>query len=183
MRCKYATFLCGSFQKSIPPTFDKIKQFYRMLGIILKGEKDEMNILSNFADSLTELFQNRDISEISKNTNISIPVIYRYLRKESLPTLHNAIELAKYFECSLDYLFGLTDKKYSLNKSAPSFDIAFQNILKETECTRYQLNKHTKIANQSLDDWYKGKRKPSIPKLIKMSEYFGCSLDKLVGRE
>ena len=142
-----------------------------------------MDIMSNFAESIKELIGETKISEISAKVNISIPVIYKYLRKESMPKLHNAVSLAKYFECTLDYLFGLSDKRERLNGKELLYDTAFRNVLSEAKCTRYILQKQTQIPSQSIDDWYHGKREPSIPHLIKVASYLGCTLDKLAGLE
>lgn len=139
-------------------------------------------ITYNFAESLQELAADVNIGELAASVNISVPVIYRYLRRESVPSLCNAIAIATHFGCSLDFLFGLTDKRQSLGKNAPPFCEAFRGILKERNCTRYRLQKDTAIPSQSIDDWYAGKRVPAVPNLIKAAEYLGCTLDELTGR-
>ena len=85
---------------------------------------------------------------------------------------------------AIDYLLGLApylvDDKLNYT---PPFKIAFAQILKERGLTIYQLNKHTKIANARIDDWYHGKRVPTLESVIKLAKYFDCTIDKLLCRE
>lgn len=34
-----------------------------------------------------------------------------------------------------------------------------------------------------ISDWERGKREPSVEDLIKLADFFGCSVDYLIGRE
>lgn len=145
-----------------------------------------MDMINDFADNITELmFDNKmDVKSFSNKLDIGLSECYRVLRKENLPTFRTIIKIADYFECSIDFLLGLSPhlSDYKLNYTPP-FNIAFAQILNEYGITRYQLNKHTKIANSRIDDWYHGRRLPSLENIIKLSQYFDCSLDTLLARE
>lgn len=54
-------------------------------------------------------------------------------------------------------------------------------IMKERELTAYRVSKDTGISQASLADWRKGRSKPKIDKLQKLSEYFGVSISYLTG--
>ena len=54
-------------------------------------------------------------------------------------------------------------------------------IMKEKELTAYRVSKDTGISQASLADWRKGRSKPKIDKLQKLSEYFGVSISYLTG--
>lgn len=54
-------------------------------------------------------------------------------------------------------------------------------IMKEKELTAYRVSKDTGISQASLADWRKGRSKPKIDKLQKLSEYFGVSIQYLTG--
>ena len=141
--------------------------------------------LSIFAERINELmFDNKTTPEaLSKVLGVDLSLIYKYLRKEYIPSSPNAIRLANYFNCSLDYLVGLSeDTSMSFNKEDKPFSIRFQELLKEHNCTRYRVKKDTKLAKQSVDDWYNGVRMPTIDNLLVLAEYFSCSIDYIIGR-
>lgn len=61
-----------------------------------------------------------------------------------------------------------------------AYDRIFE-IMKEKELTAYRVSKDTGISQASLADWRKGRSKPKIDKLQKLSEYFGISIQYLTG--
>ncbi len=61
-----------------------------------------------------------------------------------------------------------------------AYDRIFE-IMKEKELTAYRVSKDTGISQASLADWRKGRSKPKIDKLQKLSEYFGVSISYLTG--
>lgn len=61
-----------------------------------------------------------------------------------------------------------------------AYDRIFE-IMKEKELTAYRVSKDTGISQASLADWRKGRSKPKIDKLQKLSEYFGVSVQYLTG--
>lgn len=122
-------------------------------------------------------------SELSVELNIHYSIIQKYLRGVILPSLSNTIAIADYFDCSVDYLFGLAAECGQSFKKAISFSIALRKILEKNNCTRYRFQKDTGISRQLVDDWYNGKRIPSIDSVIKVAKYFDCTVDYLLGRE
>lgn len=145
-----------------------------------------MDILSNFSETLSELIlmHNLNSTKLSKQLNIDRSTLTKYLAKRSFPKLTYAITIADYFGCSLDYLFGLTNE---YNKKTylpcPPFYQVFQETLKSHNCTQYRLYTDLNFNDKSVIAWYKGKSIPAMDNLIKISEYFECSLDELVGRK
>lgn len=145
-----------------------------------------MNIINPFIENLNELMFDNNISirSLCEKLNLNLSQLYRYLRKESIPYTTTIVKIADYFCCSIDYLLGLAphliDDKLNYT---PPFSVAFAQIIKEHQTTRYQINKQLKIANSELDYWYHGARIPSIESVIKLAKYFDCTIDKLLGRE
>ena len=109
----------------------------------------------------------------------------QYKNEEYLPSLEIAVQIANFFKCTLDYLFGLeNDYKEYYNQK---FDISFfylryKNLLNKNNETHYSLSKKIEINNSSLAYWKKGAT-PRMESLIKLADYFGVSIDYLVGRE
>ena len=59
----------------------------------------------------------------------------------------------------------------------------FAELLKKKGVTPYQVHKATGVAQSSLSDWKNGKSKPKYEKMQKIADYFGVSVDYLLGNE
>ena len=59
----------------------------------------------------------------------------------------------------------------------------FAKLLKEKVVTPYQVSKATGVAQSSLSDWKNGRSKPKYEKMLAISDYFGVSVDYLLGNE
>lgn len=57
----------------------------------------------------------------------------------------------------------------------------FDKLLKDFGVTRYQVSKATGVPQSSLSDWSKGKSKPKYENMKKLADYFGVSVDYLLG--
>lgn len=58
----------------------------------------------------------------------------------------------------------------------------FVKLLQEHGMSVYQFSKATGIAQSTLSDWKRGKSRPRNDKLKKIADYFGVSVDYLLGR-
>lgn len=59
----------------------------------------------------------------------------------------------------------------------------FAKLLKEKDVTPYQVSKATGVAQSSLSDWKNGRSKPKYEKMLAIADYFGVSVDYLLGNE
>ena len=59
----------------------------------------------------------------------------------------------------------------------------FAKLLKEKGGTPDQVSKATGVAQSSLSDWKNGRSKPKYEKMLAISDYFGVSVDYLLGNE
>ncbi|MEG1805784.1 MAG: helix-turn-helix transcriptional regulator, partial [Clostridia bacterium] len=142
--------------------------------------------LSNFGERFNELIFDKRITPdiLAQAIGVDLSLIYKYLRKEFIPSTPTAIDIANYFNCSLDFLFGLSEESPNVfNTKLEPFSARFQQMLLAKNCTRYRLKKETQLAKQSVDDWFHGKRVPTIDNLIILAQFFDCSIDYLIGRE
>ena len=149
-----------------------------------------MDILSNFSENLSELISDEKLTPktLSAVVKIDLSLIYKYLRKESLPSLGNLTVIADYFECSADYLLGLSPVNNKTAVSVTDFATRFRQMLAERNLTRYKFCRDSRakkfcFARQSVDDWFNGKRVPTVDNAINLAAYFGCTIDYLLGRE
>lgn len=150
-----------------------------------------MDILSKFGENLSDLLLDAKYTakSFSEATGIDRSVVYKYLRGVVLPTLPNLLLIADRFGCSLDYLLGVTAENPPVRfQKAVPFDERFRALLTEKFQTRYRFllyarEKNAHIAKQSLDDWYHGKRFPSVDNFVMLAGLFNCPLDYFAGRE
>ncbi|MBQ7978085.1 MAG: helix-turn-helix transcriptional regulator [Clostridia bacterium] len=140
----------------------------------------------NFTESLQELMllNNVDAKTLHQQTKIDLSTIYDYF-KGTFPKIHNAILLANYFNCSLNYLFGLdfepNSTSFSQEYNSNLFFERYTKLLKEQKISNHKLCKDTGVNESSYWLWSKGGL-PKLEGMIKIAQYLNCSLDYLVGR-
>lgn len=131
------------------------------------------------------LFESKmSAEELSKLINIEQSTIYKWWTNNSIPNLDNLIKLANVFECSIDYLIGKSNEIYKV-KSKPllDFNIQLKLLIEKHNTTMYNICKTKNISKSVFRNWLSGKSQPLIDSIIKLSDYFDCSIDYLVGRE
>ena len=129
-----------------------------------------MDVALNFGENISALIFDRgmNVERFSKEVNIDSSVIYKYQRRQSLPSL--------------------TDYPNGGFKPAKNFSERLNQLLEEKGIKRYGLRKKAKekgysFAKQSLDDWVHGTRIPSVINAVALAECLDVSLDYLLGRE
>ena len=67
----------------------------------------------NRLDNLRKLRESRNITQVKLSTDLEVSqeLISRYELGSSFPQPNMLIKLADYFNCSVDYLLGLTDER------------------------------------------------------------------------
>lgn len=59
----------------------------------------------------------------------------------------------------------------------------FESLLNKYNVTAYKVSKDTGIAYSTFSEWKSGRSTPKQDKLLKIADYFGVSLNYLMGRE
>lgn len=59
----------------------------------------------------------------------------------------------------------------------------FERLLQSRNVTAYQVSKATGISQSTLSDWKKGRSVPKMDKMQKIADFFGVTLDYLLGTE
>ena len=140
-----------------------------------------------FSERLCDLLQENksSVNFLAQDLNLNPSAIYKWIRKVSVPSFENALALADYFGCSLDYLFGLKeiDVQYTPHTPFSSFSDHFEEILHEKKVSKYRLVKRTGISRSKITSWRKGESLPSIHSLIVVATSLDITLDALVGRD
>lgn len=143
--------------------------------------------MNKFLVTFEELLEenNLTIKSFSRKINVHPSVLYSYKNNNYLPSIRNAVIIANYFNCSLNYLMGLDLEKNNRSFNQ-SYDISvfyprYFELLQKEKITHFALSKKIQLNTSSLLSWKNGKA-PKMDSLIKISTYFEVSIDFLIGR-
>lgn len=141
--------------------------------------------MSKFSERLTELMFDEGYNglTLSQKLGCGYNTVYRYLQCQRVPEVEMLVVLADFFNCSIDYLLGLTDSNL-INKfeKCPPFKDRFAQLLQELNMTQYRLEKITGISHSTVGYWKNGKKKPTIDNIIKIATSLDISIDFVLGR-
>lgn len=139
-----------------------------------------------FQKIFKELLDDKGMSarKLGQVIGIDNASIYTYLQG-ALPNLENAVKLANYFDCTLNYLFGLDiypdEFLFTSTFNSNVFYERYEALLKEKSLSQYQLWKETGLSPSCRSFWRQGKI-PKMETLIKVAKFLNVSIDYLVGR-
>ena len=142
-----------------------------------------MNI--NFGESLSGIILERNINskDLAKQLGVSHESVNNWKSNRTGIELSQLIKLCKYFNCSLDYLVGITERDTKPSKyTLENFGIHVRKIMKSRNITTYKLQKETRYSGKYFNVWDRGSD-PKLSTLLELANYFNCSLDELVGLE
>lgn len=144
-----------------------------------------MPYLSAFIDIVSDtlLIENIPIKTFAQRIDVSAPVVGQWIRQEIFPTAASAVKVADYLDCSLDYLFGRSSQREFIRAASPvSFKTRLKDILCAQSISRYKIARACGIEPSLMSKWLLNGCMPKIESLLKLADYFNCSLDYLVGR-
>lgn len=145
-----------------------------------------MEILSKFSKRLKELMDEAEIKSPALGANIGLEpsAITKFLRAERLPSAATLVKLADYFNCTTDYLLGLSDvlddRKF---KQRPPFCKQIDVLIAFSHKTQYRFGIEAELSDETFRRWRKGKNEASVETLVKIAKYLKCSVDFVLGRE
>lgn len=136
-------------------------------------------------ENLEELMSNHNLTLTQLSAELGIPykTISNYTNGKYLPNLNTAIIIANYFHCSINYLVGLSDNEEYGNYSEVDnlFLSRYEELLKTTKVTHYRVTKDLGLNINISRKWRAGTT-PSLAVLTKLANYFGVTIDYLIGR-
>lgn len=143
--------------------------------------------MMNFVERVRFLSNMYDYSQtdIANGTGISKNQISKYVSGIYLPTLKNALKLSKFFDCSLDYLFGIENipNKYNAPLGEPIFDVFLERLEKLTlDNSLLSICKEFNLTRNSFYEWKYKRTFPTMENLIKLALAFDVSIEFLIGR-
>lgn len=148
-----------------------------------------MKNLYSYKEIFSELLENSCLNRLqfAEKIGVGVSTINGYFNDNYFPHIQIAIKIARFFDCSLDYLLGLSDeygkfKEIDVNLIHANFITNLQKIMNENNTS---IAKTMKALNMSESNFYRWKNGefPKTINLIEIAKYFGVSIDYLVGRE
>ena len=138
--------------------------------------------MNDFQERLKELLVKNNLSrlQLSKILNISSTTINGYFNNNYYPKIEIAISMSIYFDCSLDFLFGLSDIKNNASHNNNTFFENFNNLIKLSGISIAQTMKNLKMSEHNYYRWRDGLL-PKTVNLIDIAKYFDISVDYLLG--
>ena len=141
--------------------------------------------MSKLSERIHEYMQELEYTQVklAEITGITNTNISNFLLEYHTPSYKHFVQLLYAFDCSADYLLGLTEihTEENLNE-VPPFSIRLRFILKTYGVSQEKLKRELPVSGSVLYKWTSGKSNPSTESLIRLAEYFGCSVDYLIGR-
>lgn len=129
------------------------------------------------------LMKNSDNKTFASAIGVNISTVSRWKSNSKYMRLNQIIKIAEYFNCSIEFLVGRTDKILDFQPTeCPPFYLHLINLLKIKGISRNKINKGTRIKSSHFVDWKNGAA-PHILSLIELADYLGITLDILAGRE
>lgn len=145
-----------------------------------------MSNLQKFVERLSELLIDHEMkaANLADALGVTRKTISRYRRGERLPDIDTALRMSAYFHCSLDFLLGRSDTGAEFDPlPRPLFKDRFAFLLDFFKTTKYRLIKDTQIDESVVYDWQKGTVSPRLESILILADYFGCSVEFVLGRE
>ena len=139
--------------------------------------------MSNFAERLKALtISNRiNLRTLAIKIDVSSSQLSHYD-----PTVVNAIKIANYFKCSLDYLFGLDENilRHPVNnsESVTTFKERLKFLIELRKSNINQISKHTYINRNCIYAWFQSNSFPKTNLLSKLAKELNTSIEYLIGR-
>ena len=140
--------------------------------------------MNGFQERLQELLVENDLSrlQLAKSLNISSTTINGYFNNDYYPKIEIAINMANYFNCSLDFLFGLSDVSDFSNRNNNTFFDNLNNLIKSSKTSIAQTMKNLKMSEYNYYRWRDGLL-PKTVNLIDLAKYFDVSVEYLLGNK
>ncbi len=140
--------------------------------------------MTEFQERLNELLEENNLSRLKLANSIGITstTINDYFNKNYYPKIDIAIKMAKFFNCSLDYLFGLTEERNNANLNNQEFLYNFNLLLNKNKLSISKAMKNLQMSEYNYYRWKKGMF-PKTNNLVDIAKYFGTSIDFLVGNK
>ena len=136
---------------------------------------------NEFQERLQDLLIENSLSrlQLAKKIGVTSETINGYFNRNLYPEIKIADKMAKFFNCSLDYLFGLSEDVKNGDKNNLTFIETLDKLMKDNNLSIAKTMKNLNMSEYNYYRWKKG-TKPLTSVLIVLAKYFNVSVDYLV---
>lgn len=126
---------------------------------------------------LKELRQKKGLSqiELGEILHLAQNTISAYENGTRDPDTQTLKQLSEFFDVSVDYLIG------NSKISASSFPTRLKELRQSREISQGDLANILNVGSSTISQYETGNREPCFANLLRISEYFGVSVDYLLG--
>lgn len=139
--------------------------------------------MEKFSEILNDLIidTGKSLRQIGLETGIPNSQLSRYIRN-TIPKIDISLKLAKYFNCTLDYLFGLSENKGKFidKYDTSKFISKYEEALEKCNTTNWKLSHKCNFSESGYRLWKHGTL-PKMETLIIIAKNLDCSIDYLLG--
>ena len=138
--------------------------------------------MNDFQERLDDLLREKSYNnlKLAHEIGVSHETISGYFNRNLYPELSIAKRMATFFNCSLDYLLGLSDKRKNGDKNNLTVFKTVEKLIKDKKISIAKAMREMNISEYNYFRWKKG-TKPLTSMLIILAKYFDVSVDYLVG--
>lgn len=135
---------------------------------------------NEFQERLQDLLIEKSMSrlQLAKKINANPETINGYFNDNLYPEIKIAKRIADTFDCSLDYLLGVSENFNNKDKNNLSFIDTVKKLLKENHKSVEKAMKEMNINESTYYRWQTGSV-PHTSVLITLANYFDVSVDYL----
>ena len=168
-----------------PNYLESLQIQFTIVLLLRSAEFDMKEYINLFVERLSELMSEQNLTNfgLSKKINCQDDVIANWRDGKYYPSLKSLISLSTYFECSADFILGLTDdESYKIGKEKATFADRYKGCRQTVKMTDYKVAKICGIQQSTISQWLINGRLPETENLVSLSKLFGCSVEYLLGR-
>ena len=144
-----------------------------------------MSISNAFQKRLNDLVSEKELTktQIAKEMGVDYRAFSNAYNYGILPKPLVLARISDYFNISIAYLLGQTDDDTFYPADKPSnFHERFELLKIEKNVTHYRIATDCHFDKSCISKWYSLNQIPSLEILEILADYFGVSLDYLLGR-
>ena len=147
-----------------------------------------MNEVVVFSERICEFLHLKSLTPktLAQALDVTHATALNFKNGKCFPSTNTLIKAADYFQCSCDYLLGLTDdypENHNYQPATDNFCSRFRELLKECKISQYQLTNKYGISGSLVYKWLNTKTYPSVANLIRIARILNQPVDYILGRE
>lgn len=125
----------------------------------------------------------RNKTLIAKDIGISKDILIRAANAGVIPSTKSLVKIADYFETSIDYLLGYTEKDlFEISANPSDFQERIEELKKKHKIKNGAIATKIGISRSLFNTWKDKEYTPSLEIVFQLAKFFKVSMDYLLGR-